>query len=315
MLPAGRYYWSQPQGPVWLGCGAAIDASVTILCIVENCSLSERARRMTLRTGRAVFSLAMIGAATLLAVGVALLLVSEAPAATSRYPDLKTLQPYDLRFETRVVDETGTPHNLLRFSNTVWNAGEGPLEIHAKTVKSKSSKKTRVNQYVYDDAGGFTSKQVGDMVFHASHNHFHFENFASYELWKRADYDNWVASNRAQGQAIKRGTKTTTCVMDTDLVQPLPNSPNSPVYNFCDLDVQGMSVGWGDTYGWWIPDQWIDLGTSPLPDGEYVLRSVADPSNKLYESANRSDTSRESQQDNEGVTFFTVEGSTITLTS
>jgi hypothetical protein len=270
---------------------------------------------MILRTGRAVFSLAMIGAATLLAVGVALLLVSEAPAATPRYPDLKTLQPYDLRFETRVVDETGTPHNLLRFSNTVWNAGEGPLEIHAKTVGSKSAKKTRVFQYIYDDAGGFTSKQVGDMVFHPSHNHFHFENFASYELWRKADYDNWVASNRAQGQAIKRGTKTTSCIMDTNLVQPLPNSPNSPVYNFCDLDVQGMSVGWGDTYGWSLPDQWIDLGTSPLPDGEYVLRSVADPSNKLYESANRSDTSRESQQDNEGVTFFRVEGSTITLTS
>jgi hypothetical protein len=44
------------------------------------------------------------------------------------------------------------------------------------------------------------------------------------------------------------------------------------------------------------------------------LRSVADPSDKLYESANRSDTSRESEQENEAVSFFTVQGSTITIT-
>jgi lysyl oxidase len=228
------------------------------------------------------------------------------------YPDLKTLKPKDLRFSTATIN--GTTHRVMRFSNTAWNAGEGRLELRAKTVTTSSGKKTRVNQYVYDGAGGFTSKYVGDMVFHASHNHFHFEDFARYELWTRADYDKWVASNRAQGQAIKRGAKTTFCIMDTDLVQRLPNSPSNPVYSSCSTSVQGVSVGWGDTYGADLPDQWIDLGTSSLPDGQYALRSVADPSNKLYESANRSDTSREGQQENEAVTFFTVQGSTITIT-
>jgi hypothetical protein len=233
-------------------------------------------------------------------------------AATPLYPNLKTLKPMDLRFGTQTIN--GTTHKVMRFSNTVWNAGEGRLELRAKTVTTSSGKKTRVNQYVYDNAGGFTSKYVGDMVFHSSHNHFHFQDFARYELWTRADYDNWVASNRAQGQAIKRGAKTTFCIMDTDLVQRLPNSPSNPVYGSCSPSVQGLSVGWGDTYGYYLADQWIDLGTSSLPDGQYVLRSVADPSNNLYESANRSDTSREGQQENEAVTFFTVQGSTITIT-
>ena len=233
-------------------------------------------------------------------------------AATPLYPNLKTLKPTDLRFGTQTIN--GTTHKVLRFSNTVWNAGEGRLELRAKTVSTSSGKKTRVNQYVYDNAGGFTSKYVGDMVFHSSHNHFHFQDFARYELWTRADYDNWVASNRAQGQAIKRGAKTTFCIMDTDLVQRLPNSPSNPVYGSCSPSVQGLSVGWGDTYGYYLADQWIDLGTSSLPDGRYVLRSVADPSNNLDESANRSDTSREGQQENEAVSFFTVQGSTITIT-
>ena len=38
-------------------------------------------------------------------------------------------------------------------------------------------------------------------------------------------------------------------------------------------------MGWGDTYGYYLVDQWIDLGTSSLPDGQYILRAVADPSN------------------------------------
>ena len=120
---------------------------------------------------------------------------------------------------------------------------------------------------------------MGDMVFHPSHNHFHFQNFARYELWTRADYDNWVASNRAQGQAIKPGAKTTFCIMNTDLAQPSPSSPSNPVYGSCSPSVQGLSVGWGDTYGYYLVDQWIDLGTSSLPDGQYILRSMADPSN------------------------------------
>jgi hypothetical protein len=68
-------------------------------------------------------------------------------------------------------------------------------------------------------------------------------------------------------------------------------------------------VGWADKYDYSLPDQWIDLGTtSYLLDGNYVLRSVADPKNRIYESANKNDTSRESQETNAAVTFFRVSG-------
>lgn len=252
--------------------------------------------------------------ALLLGGAVAVLSSSGALAATSLYPDLKTLKPTDLRFSTATIN--GTTHKVLRFSNTVWNAGEGRMELRAKTVRTTSGKKTRVYQRIYDNAGGYTSKYVGDFVYHASHNHFHFENFANYELWTRADYDNWLASGRAQGQAIKRGTKTTFCLMDTYRVQALPGSPASAYYTQCGQTLQGISVGWGDTYGYYLSGQWIDLGTaSYLSDGQYVLRSVADPSNRLYESTNKSVATRESQQANEGVTFFSVQGGVITVTN
>jgi hypothetical protein len=272
---------------------------------------------------RAELSLATTGAAILVAAGVALVLLlsaSGARAATLLYPDLKTLKPTDLQFATATIN--GTAHQVLRFSNTVWNAGEGPLELRAKTVTTTSGKKTRVSQRIYDDAGGYITRHAGDMVYHASHNHFHFQNFARYELWTRADYDNWLASGRTEGQAQRRGTKTTFCVMDTFIdphgyVEQLPRTPSSAYYTQCGQSFQGISVGWGDRYLYDLPEQWIDLGTSspPLLDGNYVLRSVADPTNRLYESSNKNDSRRESGRANEAVTFFSVEGGTITITN
>ena len=249
-----------------------------------------------------ILLLASMTLAVLLASGVALL--SSTPgalAATPLYPDLQTRPPADLRFSTATIN--GTTHKVLRFSNTVWNAGKGPMELRATTVSTSSGKKTRVNQRIYDDAGGYTGKYVGDFVYHASHNHFHFENFADYELWTKADYDRWLSGG--QGQAQRRGTKTTFCLMDTGRVQALPGSPSSAYYTQCGKTLQGISVGWGDTYGSNLSGQWIDLeGTrSYLQDGDYVLRSVADPKNRLDESLN---------DNNAGVTFFQVSGRTIT---
>jgi hypothetical protein len=245
------------------------------------------------------------------AIAVVGLVCAAAPAASSgatiKYPDLKTVPPSDLRFET--VNYMGVTSKVLRFSNTVWNAGGGPLELHGSPGGTSS-----VTQWIFDDAGGYTEVKVGDdFTFHPGHNHFHFEDFAEYELWTKAAFDAWIAGGRNVGKAQRIGDKTTFCVMDTNRLQSLTGTPLSPFYSQCGTSVQGLSVGWGDTYGWQLPEQWIDLGGAYLADGTYVLRSVADPLNKLYESANRSDASRESPQANEAITTFTVRRDKIRL--
>jgi hypothetical protein len=149
---------------------------------------------------------------------------------------------------------------VLRFSNTAWNAGEGRLHLQATTVDTTSGKKTRVDQRIYygtKPTDSYTTQFAGNFVYHASHSHFHFENFADYELWTKADYDS------GQGQARWRGKKTTFCIMDTDRVLSLPGSPTSPYYSTCGKVSQGLSIGWGDTYTYDLPDQWVDLGTTP----------------------------------------------------
>ncbi len=58
-------------------------------------------------------------------------------------------------------------------------------------------------------------------------------------------------------------------------------------------------------------EQWVDLGQENLADGDYVLRSVADPDNRMYESANKTDTTREGPGDNEGVTPLRIGGGNL----
>lgn len=250
--------------------------------------------------------LSLLPAVALVALAT-LLTPAAAQAHTSLYPDLRTLAPSDLRFDT--VTYLGVTSKVLRFSNTVWNAGQGPLELHG-TPDGTSV----VTQRIFDDGGAFTDVAVGnDFTYHPGHNHFHFEDFAEYELWSKSSYDAWVASGRNVGQAQKVGNKTTFCVMDTGRIQSLPGAPSRAVYSQCGTSMQGLSVGWGDTYGWSLPEQWIDLGSAFLADGTYVLRSIADPRNKLYESASRSDSTRESAQANEATTVFTVKRGRIRI--
>ena len=195
-------------------------------------------------------------------------------AATALYPNLKTLPPRDLRFDrTDVsVEGTGNMHNVLRFSNTVYNIGEGRMEMRA-TI-DPSTQTGIAYQRVYNSDGTFTDYQVGTVYYHPQHMHYHFEDWGQYQLWTKADYDKWVGSGRTQGQAKKVGVKTTSCVMDEEFIKKLPLTPWPAAFpsSGCSPDsqnrlIEGLSIGWGDTYDYYRFEQWIDLDQETLADG------------------------------------------------
>jgi hypothetical protein len=260
---------------------------------------------------------------SLLAAALALLPALPAQAA-SLYPDLKTLPVRDLRFDRTDVhpDGGGVMHNVLRFSNTVWNAGQGPLELRSQI--DPSTKTGPATQRVYDDTGGQSNLAAGQFYFHLAHNHYHYDDWGRYELWTKAEYDAWIASGRTiGGPEDARGVKTSSCGIDEEFIRHLPPTPYPDVYrpsgcspNGQGTMVQGISVGWGDTYDYFRFEQWVDLGPSgSLADGQYVLRSVADPLNKIYESPNRADPARESELDNEAITPFSVQNGQLVDTN
>jgi hypothetical protein len=235
---------------------------------------------------------------------------AEAQAPSPRFPDLRSLPPTDPILDWKTVD--GATYYRLRFTASIWNAGEGPLELRGES----SGDRTRAYQRVYDDRGTFTERLVGDFTYHPGHRHWHFESFAEYELWTDADYEAWLTSGRQHGRPQWRGSKTTGqdesfCVQDSDLIEALPGSPPAEVYSACDAQLQGISVGWADTYPFYLTEQWIDLGETKLADGHYVLRVVADPENLLFESENGDAPERESSEANEAVTVLDVQGTIV----
>ncbi|HXE44379.1 MAG TPA: LamG-like jellyroll fold domain-containing protein [Conexibacter sp.] len=256
---------------------------------------------------------------------LALLLLASpaaAHAATPLYPNLKTLPPRLLRFDRTDVSANGAGdlHNVLRFSNTVYNAGEGPVEIWARIDPTLNPPAGQAYQRIYDDQGGFVDIAIpgSTLYYHAVHQHYHFDHWGGYQLWTRAAYDAWIASGQTTGQPDVIGAKTTSCVEDEEFVTsvlaaiwPPRYPPANCLPDASNIIREGLSPGWGDTYDYYRFEQWIDLGQSTLADGTYVLRSVADPDNLVYESAGKADGSRENGPDNSAITVFTVSGGQI----
>ena len=206
--------------------------------------------------------------ALILALGIVAAAAGPVEGNHIKYPDLRTLKPTRLGFD-RVPSGDGHLHYVLRFDNTVWNDGEGRLEL-------EGAKQGKIYQNLYDAAvGGGRIERIyvgNDAVFHESHNHWHFANFASYLLLKRD-------ANGVYQSTTRKGTKTSFCVMDSRRITGGYNAQ----YTACGRTLQGLTVGWGDTYAAHLPDQWIDLGWNPLAAGIYAVRSTADPANKLNE--------------------------------
>src|SRR3712207_1485520 len=96
----------------------------------------------------------------LLVAGLMAAALAAAPAAlaASQYPDFKTLPPRDLRLErTDVsVNRTGEMHNVLRFTNSVWNADRGKLVVHGDL--DPFTKEGPALQRIYDEDGTYTER-------------------------------------------------------------------------------------------------------------------------------------------------------------
>jgi hypothetical protein len=170
----------------------------------------------------------------------------------------------------------------MKFSATSWNSGDAKLELIARNPETDpvtQQVKQPVDQRVYCSGGAFYDRPAGKAEYHAAHNHVHYNDYANYIL----------EPAEGQIQNPRQGTKTTFCIMDTTGVNPqLKGASGSAVFNWCptqdpSFSTQGMSVGWGDTYGANLAGQSLLIGD--LQRGMYRLRHVFDPKNLLLEKA------------------------------
>ena len=188
---------------------------------------------------------------------------ASAQQVVERLPNIQALPAFEVSAGLNLVYRNPE----IRFSVTTVNVGEGPLEfIGGETGRGKQN----IYQRIYLSDGTFYERRVGAYVWHPEHMHIHVENYANYVL----------QALNAPGNSRRTGQKTSFCIMDTDKYGTLGSS--QPHYTTCENTVQGMSVGWGDTYHSHLAGQEIDL--TGLPDGDYTLTVQADPLGRFTES-------------------------------
>jgi hypothetical protein len=203
-------------------------------------------------------------------------------------PDLQITPPRELYIEE------GTDVRKLRFSTTVVNTGDGPLDIAGSFDADTGI--TTATQRIHLDDGAMTEQVAGAFMFHPGHEHWHFEDFTMLELWTYdgdGDLDEMKATTG----------KATFCAVDEVLEDDsLPHVPEGPSFLECGQGVQGISVGWSDTYTADLIGQELDI--TGVPDGRYAVRTVADPAERLRET---------DDDNNDLVVYVELRGDTIEL--
>jgi Lysyl oxidase len=168
----------------------------------------------------------------------------------------------------------------LRFSATIVNVGAGPFELAGSRPSTTAGFSVSQRTYNADGTSSLASTPGASLVFGGDgHNHWHVNALELYEL-RRLD----------NGVKVGTAAKSGFCFFDTGSYRWLAGSPASAVYTSVgcgvasSLDVRmGISVGWGDTYSWTLPDQFVDV--SSLDSGKYRLYAEADPNGWFQESS------------------------------
>ena len=153
-------------------------------------------------------------------------------------------------------------YRVLRFTVNTPNIGDADVFIGSP--------------WAHMDPNGDGSFSDSDGLYEEStcHRHFHFRNYALYQLID------------ASSGKIYRARKNGFCMIDiTPWSEEVP--PGTWVYRSCGNSVirgsgnQGISVGYGDEYFKWLGGQYFVLEGDPnaesIPPGRYILRIWVNP--------------------------------------
>lgn len=195
-----------------------------------------------------------------------------------RLPDLVTLPPFDFR----LVEYRGSGKREIHFANSVLNRGEGVLELRGELDHQNNS--IVFHQRLVGDGEQEVTHRVGEFNYHPEHGHWHWDDFSVYEIWA-------LAPDGRPAEVVVTSGKVGYCMLDIrrledeeieDSAIRKSQIPETRQYRGCGWRLQGISVGWVDTYHAHTPGQSMDV--SELRDGIYAFLSTVDPEGYLYEA-------------------------------
>lgn len=203
-----------------------------------------------------------------------------AQALETQLPNMKPLPPIDLRIGSPDNPYDGT--RALRFTVRSMNIGDFPLDLLG--IPPEDTEHTSAMQCVRWAAPRVCAarERTGTFAFHPRHSHWHFNNYALYELRTMTDGE----PDMSESGLIAMGTKASFCLMDGAPAEegPPPSSLDSqPFYSECVGVLQGISPRWEDGYGYGLVGQEIVM--DDVPDGVYALVVSINPLRQLFESS------------------------------
>lgn len=170
----------------------------------------------------------------------------------------------------------------LRFAAALANFGQGPLVLRPDNERPCPEGQRFASQVIFidgDNDGAFDAEAdtrtetipAGCMVYHPTHEHWHFDSSAGYAL-----------TAPGTDSPLTSHDKVSFCMRDS---RRLPNATlvSPQTYGDCERDrIQGISAGWADVYSSDLDGQALDL--SGISDGSYCLRLTSDPFDLLQET-------------------------------
>jgi hypothetical protein len=193
--------------------------------------------------------------------------------ARDTLPDLISVPAWEIGTET---DEDGT--DRLTFHAHEWNAGPAPLVVEG--YRKGSAEVMDAYQFFYRNGKEVGSAKTGTMEYHDApeHEHWHFLDFASYELV------------RTDGTLVTTSGKQSWCLAPTDPVDlAVPGATWRPEATGLDSTCGDRSAmwlrevlpaGWGDTYSQY-QTQAFDL--TKVRNGTYRIKITVNPNGTLHE--------------------------------
>jgi hypothetical protein len=194
-------------------------------------------------------------------------------------PNMRSLNPNDLQIEV-VGNE-----RRLRFAASLANFGPGPLLVLPQGRSKCPRGQHPALQVVHRDAnndGAFQLKRdnaalrrdVGCMLHHPGHKHWHYDAMARYSLRRAGSDDVLVARN-----------KVSFCLRDNRRVRVPAEMQVARQFRRCTRSSQGQGIspGWTDLYKADLNGQWLRLPRGV--DGAVLCLDLeADPGGQLIET-------------------------------
>jgi hypothetical protein len=202
-------------------------------------------------------------------------------------PDLTPAPSWGINVSHIRKTKTSPSRDELDFGATVWIGGGGPLDVEG--FRSNGSPTMKAYQYFFRNGHVVGRVRAGTMGFDTrkGHDHWHFENFARYQLL-----------NSAKTVAL-RSHKQGFCIAPTDGVDLLlPHAVWNPsftgFFGNCGSPTalwvqEELPLGWGDTYFQSVAGQ--DFNITHLPNGTYYIEVIANPKKVLHETNTGNDVS------------------------